>query len=334
MSWHFLERWLEKANQHSTLIGKFWITFLIVCRMIVIGSLGDRVYADEQSEFRCNTAQPGCNNVCFNHFSPISHLRFWGFQMMVVTLPSVIFLIYSGHKTKLKMDVEKERAIKEKQAEKLAREEQKNKMNKPGGGSMQRKPTLSNFLRNGSILETMQQRDKQSNNSNSGGGMGKNNLTNSSHPGPLSSFSAVAQAAMNIHGLNRSTSEAQPNISTYDHSHIHKTHNHGHGHSHGGLVSHGHGHTHSLHGGHRFNRNNDQNPNQNSNSNNGWSNDSEFENSAAFKWSNLIRKSIRNKNQINNSQLPTVNNSHFLGGVLFSLSFSETLLEKILIFLS
>ena len=40
MSWHFLERWLERANQHSTLIGKFWITYLIVCRMVIIGSIG------------------------------------------------------------------------------------------------------------------------------------------------------------------------------------------------------------------------------------------------------------------------------------------------------
>lgn len=119
MSWHFLERWLEKANQHSTLLGKFWITFLIVCRMIVIGSLGDRVYADEQSEFRCNTAQPGCNNVCFNAFSPISHLRFWGFQIVIVTFPTIIFLIYSGHKTKEKMDREKEKRDEKREKEKL-----------------------------------------------------------------------------------------------------------------------------------------------------------------------------------------------------------------------
>ena len=119
MSWHFLERWLEKANQHSTLLGKFWITFLIVCRMIVIGSLGDRVYADEQSEFRCNTAQPGCNNVCFNAFSPISHLRFWGFQIVIVTFPTIIFLIYSGHKTKEKMDIEKEKREEKREKEKL-----------------------------------------------------------------------------------------------------------------------------------------------------------------------------------------------------------------------
>ncbi|CBY23017.1 unnamed protein product [Oikopleura dioica] len=101
MSWHFLERWLERANQHSTLIGKFWITYLIVCRMVIIGSIGDRVYADEQSEFRCNTQQPGCVQVCYNKFAPISHVRFWGFQLMCVTMPSVGFIVYSGHKAKV-----------------------------------------------------------------------------------------------------------------------------------------------------------------------------------------------------------------------------------------
>jgi len=106
MSWHFLERWLERANQHSTLIGKFWITYLIVCRMVIIGSIGDRVYADEQSEFRCNTQQPGCVQVCYNKFAPISHVRFWGFQLMCVTMPSVGFIVYSGHKAKEKMRVD------------------------------------------------------------------------------------------------------------------------------------------------------------------------------------------------------------------------------------
>ena len=103
MSWHFLERWLERANQHATLVGKFWITFLIVCRMVIVASIGDRVYADEQSEFKCNVGpQPGCENVCFNTFSPISHLRFWSFQILAAALPSVCFVIYSGHKSKEK----------------------------------------------------------------------------------------------------------------------------------------------------------------------------------------------------------------------------------------
>jgi len=102
MSWHFLERWLEKTNQHSTLLGKFWITFLIVVRMVVVASIGDRVYNDDQSEFKCNTQQPGCTNVCFNKFSPMSHLRFWSFQIIFVATPSVIYIVYSGHTSKLR----------------------------------------------------------------------------------------------------------------------------------------------------------------------------------------------------------------------------------------
>nr|XP_018670894.2 uncharacterized protein LOC100184800 [Ciona intestinalis] len=111
MSWHFLERWVEKANQHSTLVGKFWITFLIVCRMVIVASVGDRVYNDEQSEFKCNTQQPGCTNVCFNSFSPISHLRFWSFQILFVATPSVMFVVYSAHKTKLKKTSSKKARI-------------------------------------------------------------------------------------------------------------------------------------------------------------------------------------------------------------------------------
>lgn len=97
MSWHFLERWLDRASQHSTLIGKFWITFLTIARIIVITTIGDRVYADEQTEFKCNTLQPGCKNVCFNKFSPITHLRFWAFQIILVSLPSIYFIVYSTH---------------------------------------------------------------------------------------------------------------------------------------------------------------------------------------------------------------------------------------------
>lgn len=136
MSWHFLERWLEKANQHSTLIGKFWITFLIVCRLIIIGSLGDRVYADEQSEFKCNSAQMGCNNVCFDNFSPISHVRFWGFQILAVTFPSIIFLIYTGHKTKEAVEQEKSKMLETKKktlAEKKASKTEKIEKDKENG---------------------------------------------------------------------------------------------------------------------------------------------------------------------------------------------------------
>uniref|UniRef100_F6T0Z3 Gap junction protein n=1 Tax=Ciona intestinalis TaxID=7719 RepID=F6T0Z3_CIOIN len=113
MSWHFVERWLQKVNQHSTLIGKFWITFLIVFRIVVVSSVGDRVYSDEQSEFKCNSMQVGCPNLCFNKFSPISHIRFWSFQIIMVTTPSIVFMVYSAHQlysSKRKMRKRKEKS--------------------------------------------------------------------------------------------------------------------------------------------------------------------------------------------------------------------------------
>uniref|UniRef100_H2YWV0 Gap junction protein n=1 Tax=Ciona savignyi TaxID=51511 RepID=H2YWV0_CIOSA len=111
MSWHFVERWLQKVNQHSTLIGKFWITFLIIFRIVVVSSVGDRVYSDEQSEFKCNSLQIGCPNLCFNKFSPISHIRFWSFQIIMVTTPSIVFMVYSAHQIKKKPPVKEKSSV-------------------------------------------------------------------------------------------------------------------------------------------------------------------------------------------------------------------------------
>lgn len=42
----------------------------------------------------CNTKQPGCKNVCYDHAFPISHVRFWVLQIIFVSTPT---LIYLGH---------------------------------------------------------------------------------------------------------------------------------------------------------------------------------------------------------------------------------------------
>nr|CAB3262636.1 uncharacterized protein LOC100181149 [Phallusia mammillata] len=97
MSWHLLERLLDEVSKQSTFVGKVWITLLFVFRIIAITRMADSVYADEQAAFKCNTKQPGCENVCFNDFSPISHVRFWGFQVIIVATPSMIFIVYALH---------------------------------------------------------------------------------------------------------------------------------------------------------------------------------------------------------------------------------------------
>ncbi|KAM9320913.1 gap junction alpha-3 protein [Gastrophryne carolinensis] len=92
--WSFLGRLLENAQEHSTVIGKVWLTVLFIFRILVLGAAAEEVWGDEQSDFTCNTQQPGCVNVCYDEAFPISHIRFWVLQIIFVSTPT---LIYLGH---------------------------------------------------------------------------------------------------------------------------------------------------------------------------------------------------------------------------------------------
>ncbi|XP_062983893.1 gap junction alpha-3 protein [Elgaria multicarinata webbii] len=92
--WNFLGRLLENAQEHSTVIGKVWLTVLFIFRILVLGAATEEVWGDEQSDFTCNTQQPGCENVCYDEAFPISHIRFWVLQIIFVSTPT---LIYLGH---------------------------------------------------------------------------------------------------------------------------------------------------------------------------------------------------------------------------------------------
>ncbi|KAF3704375.1 Gap junction gamma-1 protein Connexin-45 [Channa argus] len=98
MSWSFLTRLLEEIHNHSTFVGKIWLTALIVFRIVLTAVGGESIYYDEQSKFVCNTAQPGCENVCYDAFAPLSHVRFWVFQIILVATPSLMYLGYAVNK--------------------------------------------------------------------------------------------------------------------------------------------------------------------------------------------------------------------------------------------
>ncbi|NXO46629.1 CXD2 protein, partial [Locustella ochotensis] len=59
--------------------------------------VGETVYEDEQTMFMCNTLQPGCNQACYDKAFPISHIRYWVFQIILVCTPSLCFITYSVH---------------------------------------------------------------------------------------------------------------------------------------------------------------------------------------------------------------------------------------------
>uniref|UniRef100_A0A3B4EC40 Gap junction protein n=1 Tax=Pygocentrus nattereri TaxID=42514 RepID=A0A3B4EC40_PYGNA len=98
LNWSILGRFLTEVQNHSTVIGKIWLTMLLIFRILLVALVGDAMYSDEQSKFTCNTLQPGCSNVCYDTFAPVSHLRFWVFQIVLVSTPSIFYVIYVLHK--------------------------------------------------------------------------------------------------------------------------------------------------------------------------------------------------------------------------------------------
>ncbi|KAI5102025.1 gap junction protein alpha 10 a [Silurus meridionalis] len=92
--WNLLGSILEEVHIHSTIVGKIWLTILFIFRMLVLGVAAEDVWVDEQSDFICNTEQPGCKNVCYDQAFPISLIRFWVLQIIFVSSPS---LVYMGH---------------------------------------------------------------------------------------------------------------------------------------------------------------------------------------------------------------------------------------------
>lgn len=104
--WGGLEKILEHVTSYSSNAGKVWYLIVFVFRLIIVATVGQSVYIDEQSAFRCSTKVIGCDNVCYDKFSKISHIRYWSFQLLAVTAPAVVFHFYSlnvrGHIEKLK----------------------------------------------------------------------------------------------------------------------------------------------------------------------------------------------------------------------------------------
>jgi len=114
MSWSLVQKLVEGAGQHSTLVGKFWITTFFILRFLIVIAIAKSTWGDA-GKFTCNTQSPGCKNVCFNVFNPITPIRWWMFQLLGVSLVSIIFNVYTTHKmalVKKAIEVKKEKEAK------------------------------------------------------------------------------------------------------------------------------------------------------------------------------------------------------------------------------
>ncbi|KAJ8013067.1 hypothetical protein DPEC_G00049450 [Dallia pectoralis] len=94
MSWAALYSQLGGVNKHSTSLGKIWLSVLFIFRITILVVAAEKVWGDEQSDFTCNTQQPGCKNVCYDHYFPVSHIRLWCLQLIFVSTPALLVAMH------------------------------------------------------------------------------------------------------------------------------------------------------------------------------------------------------------------------------------------------
>ncbi|XP_060784664.1 gap junction protein, alpha 5a [Neoarius graeffei] len=99
--WSLLGNFLEEVQEHSTSVGKVWLTILFIFRILVLGTAAESSWGDEQSDFMCDTQQPGCTNVCYDRAFPIAHIRYWVLQIVFVSTPSLIYMGHAMHTVRL-----------------------------------------------------------------------------------------------------------------------------------------------------------------------------------------------------------------------------------------
>lgn len=66
-------------------------------RLVLLLLAGFSLFSDEQERFICNTIQPGCSNVCFDAFAPVSVFRLWLLHLVLLALPHLLFATYVAH---------------------------------------------------------------------------------------------------------------------------------------------------------------------------------------------------------------------------------------------
>ncbi|NWU70748.1 CXD2 protein, partial [Pterocles burchelli] len=87
------------ARADGLLCCRILLTVVVIFRILIVAIVGETVYDDEQTMFVCNTLQPGCNQACYDQAFPISHIRYWVFQIIMVCTPSLCFITYSVHQS-------------------------------------------------------------------------------------------------------------------------------------------------------------------------------------------------------------------------------------------
>ncbi len=98
MNWVSFYAVISGVNRHSTGIGRIWLSVIFIFRILVLVVAAESVWGDEKAGFICNTQQPGCNSVCYDQFFPISHIRLWALQLILVSTPALLVAMHVAHR--------------------------------------------------------------------------------------------------------------------------------------------------------------------------------------------------------------------------------------------
>ncbi|XP_078093917.1 gap junction beta-3 protein-like [Mustelus asterias] len=98
MDWKTLQGVLSGVNKYSTGFGRIWLSVVFIFRVLVYVVAAEKVWGDDQKDFDCNTKQPGCTNVCFDHYFPISHIRLWALQLIFISTPSLLVVMHVAYR--------------------------------------------------------------------------------------------------------------------------------------------------------------------------------------------------------------------------------------------
>ncbi|KAG5843539.1 hypothetical protein ANANG_G00151980 [Anguilla anguilla] len=98
MNWASFYAVISGVNRHSTGIGRIWLSVLFIFRILVLVVAAESAWGDEKAGFTCNTQQPGCDSVCYDQFFPISHIRLWALQLILVSTPALLVAMHVAHR--------------------------------------------------------------------------------------------------------------------------------------------------------------------------------------------------------------------------------------------
>ncbi|KAG7509391.1 gap junction protein-like [Solea senegalensis] len=79
------------------MITEAWQMLVSSHGIFVLGAAADKVWGDEESEFYCDSLEPGCSHACYNWIFPISYVHYWVLQITFVSTPTLVYLGHAIH---------------------------------------------------------------------------------------------------------------------------------------------------------------------------------------------------------------------------------------------